>query len=65
MCSPVIRPLASNEPVPLDCELLKSFSVFFSRLRWTQQMEMAGVGHFPPSRQLGSAELVSPEGRPC
>ena len=44
--SPVLRSQSFGEPVPLDCELPKSFAGLFSpRLGGTAWPEPAGVGH--------------------
>ena len=44
------RAQSFSENVPLDCELHKCFSVFFTPLSGTGRLELAGVGAFPSPR---------------
>lgn len=73
--SPMIGSRCFREPVSLDCELHKCFSVYFSSSFRRHRMARAGGGgDFPspgslvqrsyPSRP-GSGYLVSPEGGRC
>lgn len=74
--SPISRSPCFREPVPLNCELHKCFSVLSSLLRWDMKArvgrswtflffhveEPAGAGYFPSPGQLGS-DNNSPAGQ--